>query len=377
MAEPKKEDRNNMVDQTPVDDPPNHAALSTEEGEKKKYRKLVFRRVLFLVLCVVLLFVVAGVSLALGSAALSFFEAYAAVFARAFPSWFHVSPLADTVVWTLRLPRILLAILAGATLAMSGSTTQAILRNPLATPYTLGVSASATFGAAIGIILGSGLTEGPFLIITNAFLFSLIPIAVILLLVKRRGPSPETIILAGIAIMYIFSACTTILQYFAESNAVSATVFWTVGDLSRAAWWQLPYILGALVICFIINLRLSWDLNLMKMGDDTAKSLGVEVDRVRKIILIAACLSTATVVSFTGAIGFICLVAPHICRAIIGGDERFLVVSSTLFGAVLLLFADIVARRLIAPVVLPVGAITAFLGGPLLLYLLVRRKLNH
>lgn len=147
-----------------------------------------------------------------------------------------------------------------------------------------------------------------------------------------------------------------------------------MGDLSRAAWWQLPYILGVVVLCVVINIKLSWDINLMKMGDDTAKSLGVEVDRTRKIVLITACLSTATVVSFTGAIGFICLVAPHICRAFVGGDERFLIVSSGLFGAILLLVADIVARRLIAPVILPVGAITAFLGGPLLLYLLIRRK---
>jgi iron complex transport system permease protein len=113
------------------------------------------------------------------------------------------------------------------------------------------------------------------------------------------------------------------------------------------------------------------------MGDDSAKSLGVEVDRVRKITLILACLSTATVVSFTGAIGFICLVAPHVCRAFIGSDSRYLIVASCLFGAILLLFADIVARRLIAPIVLPVGAVTAFLGGPLLLYLLLRRRINH
>jgi len=112
----------------------------------------------------------------------------------------------------------------------------------------------------------------------------------------------------------------------------------------------------------------------MKMGDDSAKSLGVEVDRVRIVVLLTACLSTAVVVSFTGAIGFICLVAPHICRAVIGGDERLLIISSSMFGAILLLFADIVARRLVAPIVLPVGAITAFLGGPLLLYLLIRRK---
>jgi iron complex transport system permease protein len=347
------------------------------EEEKKKYRRLLAKRGIFIGICIILLFIVAGVALALGSASISFFDAYTAILAKVFPNWFHVSSLADTVVWTLRLPRILLAIFAGATLAMGGATTQAILRNPIATPYTLGVSAGAGLGASIGIILGTGLIGGEFVIVGNAFVFSLIPVLVILLLVKRRGASPETMILAGVAMVYIFGACTTMLQYFAESNAVSATVFWLVGDLSRAAWWQLPYLLGVLILCFAVNIRMSWDINVMKMGDDTAKSLGAEVDRTRKITLVMACLSTATVVSFTGAIGFICLVAPHICRVMVGGDQRFVIISSALFGAILLLVADIVARRLIAPIVLPVGAITAFLGGPLLLYLLIRRRKNH
>ncbi|MCX8150007.1 MAG: iron ABC transporter permease [Candidatus Bathyarchaeota archaeon] len=373
MAETTKEGSNVMVVKRRVVTAYNTPQDGVTE-EKRKYRRLLLRRSLFLIFCVILLLTVAGVSLALGSAEMSFFDAYAAIFGRFFPNIFHVTPLADTVVWTLRLPRMLLAVLAGAAFAMAGSTTQAILRNPLATPYTLGVSAGAALGAAIGIIVGRGVTDGPLLIVGNSFVFSIIPIFVILLMIKRRGASPETIILSGIAIMYIFSACTTLLQYFAESNAVSATVFWAIGDLSRAAWWQLPYILSVFILCFIINLRLAWDLNIMKMGDDSAKSLGVEVDRVRIIVLLTACLSTAVVVSFTGAIGFICLVAPHICRAVVGGDERLLLVSSSLFGAILLIFADIIARRLIAPIVLPVGAITAFLGGPLLLYLLIRRR---
>jgi iron complex transport system permease protein len=349
----------------------------TVEAEKRKYRKVIAKRALFITVAVVALIVVAGIALALGSADMTFLDAYTAVFARAFPNWFHTSSLADTVVWTLRLPRILLAIFAGAVLAMGGCTTQAILRNPIATPYTLGVSAGAGLGAAVGIILGTGFLGGDFLVIGNAFVFSLIPVAVILLLVKRKGASPETMILAGVAMVYIFNACTTIMQYFADANAVSATVFWLVGDLSRAAWYQLPYVFGVLVIGFFVNLWLAWDINAMKMGDDTAKSLGVEVDRTRKITLVLACLSTATVVAFTGAIGFVCLVAPHICRAFVGGDQRVLIVSSCLVGAILLLVADIVARRLIAPVVLPVGAITAFIGGPLLLYLLIRRRIGH
>ncbi len=354
----------------------NTITTSDAETEKKKYKKLLAKRVGFLAVCAALLFLVAGVSLAMGSASISFTEAYSAVFAKLFPDWLTVSTLADTVVWTLRLPRILVAILAGAIFAMSGSTTQAILRNPLATPYTLGVSSGAGLGASIGIILGHGILGEHLVIVGNAFVFSLIPAAVILLMIKRRGAEPATIILSGVAVMYIFSACNTLLQYFAEASAVTEAVFWLVGDLSRAAWWQMPYLLVVFVVCFAINIKLSWDLNLMKMGDDSAKSLGVEVNRVRKIVLIAACVSTATVVSFTGAIGFVCLLAPHICRAVIGADERFLIVASSLFGANLLLIADLIARRIIAPVMLPVGALTAFLGGPLLLYLLLKRKMS-
>ncbi|MFA5363987.1 MAG: iron ABC transporter permease [Candidatus Bathyarchaeia archaeon] len=350
---------------------------SNAETEKRKYKKLVTKRLLFLVSCAVSLILIAGISLAMGSASMTFTDAYAAVFNKFLPDWFPVSSLATNVVWHLRLPRILMAILAGAVFAMSGSTTQAILRNPLATPYTLGVSAGAGLGASIGIILGQGLLGGQLVIIGNAFIFSLIPAFVILLMVKRQGAEPSTIILSGVAVMYIFSACNTLLQYFAEANAVSAAIFWLVGDLSRSSWWQLPYVLVMFVVCLAINIWLSWDLNIMKMGDDSAKSLGVEVDRVRKIILIVACISTATVVCFTGAIGFVCLLAPHICRAVIGGDERFLILGSCLFGANLLLVADLIARRIIAPIMLPVGALTAFLGGPLLLYLLIRRKLSY
>jgi iron complex transport system permease protein len=346
----------------------------TIEAEKKKYHKVIAKRAFFISAMVVLLFVIIGVALVLGSADMTFLDAYVALFARIFPNWLHALPLADTVVWTLRLPRILLAVFAGAILAIGGCTTQSVLRNPIATPYTLGVSAGAGLGASIGIILNIGFLDGPFVVIGNAFVFSLIPVAVILLLAKRKSASPETMILGGVAMVYFFNACTTILQYFADDNAVKGTVFWVVGDLSNAAWYQLPYVLSMLVIAFIVNLWLAWDINAMKMGDDSAKSLGVEVERTRKIALVVACLSTATVVAFTGAIGFICLVAPHLCKAVIGQDQRLLVISSGLVGAVLLLVADIAARRLIDGNVLPVGAITAFLGAPLLLYLLIKRR---
>jgi iron complex transport system permease protein len=200
-----------MVDQKPVAPPSDVDGVSEE---KRKYKKILLKRVLFLVACVILLIVISGIYLTIGSAHMTFFDAYAAVFARFFPQSFTVSPLADTVVWTLRLPRLRLGILAGAPLAMAGASTQEILRNPIATPYSLGVSAGAGLGAAIGIIFGTGFAGGEFVIIGNAFVFSLIPVFVILLLIKRSGAAPETIILAGVAIMYIFSAaqpfCSTL-----------------------------------------------------------------------------------------------------------------------------------------------------------------------
>jgi iron complex transport system permease protein len=346
--------------------------------EKRKYKKLIARRGLFLTFSLVLLFVVIGVAIVIGSANfMTFLDAYKAIFAKFFPSLFQVESRVDFVVWGLRLPRILLAVLAGAVFAMGGCITQVTLRNPVATPYTLGVSTGAGLGATIAIVLGVGILGGQFLIIGNAFVFSLIPIFAIIMLMRRKSVAPQTIILVGLAMSYIFNACTTILQYFANDNALSSAVFWMMGDLSTAAWWQLPYVLGVLVLCLIVNLKLSRDLNILKMGDDTAKSLGVEVERTRKIALVVTCLSTATVASFTGPIGFICLVAPHICRAIIGGDERYLIVSSAVFGGILLLVADILARQLIPTNALPVGAITAFLGGPMLLYLLIKRKSNR
>lgn len=341
---------------------------------REKYRALTLRRAAFLTSSILLLVVAVGISISVGSASITFFDAYATIIERFFPGLFEINPLAETVVWNLRLPRILLAIMAGATLAMAGSTTQSVLRNPLATPYTLGISTAAGFGAAIGIILGRGIIGEQMIIVGNSFVFSLIPLTVILFMVRYRGTSPETMILTGVAMLYIFSAMTTILQYFAEANALAAVVFWNIGDLSRAAWWQLSYILPVFVVCFLINLKLSWDLNLIKMGDETAKSLGVEVGRIRNMSMVVACLSTATVVSFTGAIGFIGLVSPHICRLAIGSDDRYLLVSSTVVGAILLLVSDIIARRLLAPMILPVGAITSFLGGPLLLYLLIRKR---
>ncbi|MCS7102317.1 MAG: iron ABC transporter permease [Candidatus Korarchaeum sp.] len=342
--------------------------------EREWYSRIILRRISFLITCLILLFALFGLSISVGSADLSLREVYAALLKGILLEDLEVSELAETVVWHLRLPRALMAALCGAVLSMSGCVVMAVLRNPLATPYTLGVSSGAGLGAAIAIILGGRILLGTPIIVGNAFVLSLIPILIILLVSKRGWTSsPETMILMGVAMSYIFSATNTLLQFIAESEAVRTTVFWLVGDLSRAAWWQVPYTAGVMILSLLIYERFAWDLNAMKMGDETAKGLGIDVDNVRRLILMTACLSTATVVSFTGAIGFICLLAPHITRIVVGEDEQYLIPISGVFGADLLLISDIIARKAVAPIMLPVGVITALLGGPMLLYLLLRR----
>ena len=332
------------------------------------------RRIVFLASGVCIMLVLMLFSLTLGSARISVSEAFSAVLHPMWPRSLELDRRTVTIVWVLRMPRIAVAALAGATLGMGGCVTQALLKNPLATPYTLGVSAGAGFGAALGIILGVGFFDGTLTIVVNAFLFSLIPAAVILLISRRVQFTRDTTILLGVAMSYVFSAANTLLQFFAEDDALRTAVFWLVGDLTRASMAQVPYLAAVCVTFFLVNIYLAGDLTIMKMGDDDAKGMGVDVDRVRFVAIIAACFATAGVISFTGTVGFVGLLAPHISRLFIGNDEHYLIPAAGLLGACLLLAADIVAKTVIAPVLLPVGAITALLGGPVLIHMLLRRR---
>ncbi len=344
---------------------------------KAQYKKFIGRKIIFIFFSIISIFIIAGAAATLGSADITFLETYSTILHKFFPDYFHTRWLAEVCVWNLRLPRIIMGILAGIGLAIAGTLMQGILRNPLASPFTLGISAGAGFGAAVAILLGAGIIAGEYLIIGNAFLFSLIPTFIILGLTRYKRATPETMILAGIAILYIFSASTTLLMYFSEAEAVKEAYFWMVGSLGRAAWDDLLPVSIVLACCIIPVMWKSWDLNVLSAGDETAKSLGVNVGRTRIFILIVASLMTAAIVCFTGTIGFIGLVAPHMCRMVIGGDNRFLIPASGFFGGALLLGADTIARRIIAPVILPVGVITAFMGGPLFLYLIMRRRREY
>ncbi len=293
------------------------------------------------------------------------------------------SNIADVVIWRIRLPRILAAIIAGAGLSVAGCVMQNNLRNPLASPSTLGISNAAAFGANLAIIVfGAGSVSSastdavsinnPHMVTVSAFFCSMLATMVILLLSKIQNFSSEAMVLSGVALSSLFSAGTILIQYFAQDFQIAAVVFWTFGDLGRITWTEISILTTIIGVAFLYFVFKRWDYNALDSGEETARSLGVNVNRVRQGGLFAASLIAAAAVSFLGIIGFIGLVAPQIMRRIIGGDHRYLIPASALLGSLLLLVSDTMARTMVSPLVLPVGAITSFFGAPLFLYLLVR-----
>jgi len=289
----------------------------------------------------------------------------------------------DMIVWHIRMPQALAAIVAGAGLAAAGAAMQSILRNPLGSPFTLGISQAAAFGAAFSVmILESGVMQStnigsitisnPCVTTILAFFFSMIAAGAIILVSRVRGASPEVMVLTGVALGALFTAGTMFLQYFADDVQLAAMVFWTFGDAARASWTELGLLAAVTGILAVYFLFRSWDYNAIDAGDETAKGLGVRVERVRLTGMLAASMVTATIVSFLGIIGFVGLVVPHMVRRIIGGDNRFLMPATVICGALLLLVSDTVARMMLAPHVLPVSVLTAFMGAPAFIYLIVR-----
>lgn len=341
---------------------------------KKQYEKNKFKKKFFFIILIPLAFLIIGLAVAFGSADIAFFDVYRTIFSKIFPVLDQNNKAVNIIIWKLRLPRVIMGLLAGIALGSSGAVMQVVLRNPLADPYMLGISSAASFGASLAIIFGVGVIGGSYLIIVNAFLFSIISALLIFILSGRRGSSPEKMVLIGLALLFFFQSMTTILQYFGNSDAVKAAVFWTVGDLGKATWTSILISLPIVLVGLLLLIWKSNDLNIMNTGDSIAKSLGVNVKKNRIIAMIVCTLMVATIVSFTGTIGFIGLVAPHLVRMAIGTDNRILIPSSGIVGALLLVVSDTIARTILSPIILPVGAITAFLGVPLLLYLVMRKK---
>ncbi len=291
----------------------------------------------------------------------------------------------QTVIMSIRLPRVTAAILVGASLAVAGAVMQCVLQNPLASASTLGVSQGAAFGAALGIIVfGGGVVQSssaatavainnPYIVTLCAFVCgSLSTVVVIMLSQFKKDLGPAGLILAGVALSSLFAGSSALLQYFADETKISSVVFWTFGNLGSAGWKELLILALIFFLALLYFLLNRWNYNALQSGADTAKSLGVNTRAVMIVSMGICSLTAAVAVSFVGIISFVGLIAPHIMRRFIGNDYRYLIPCSASAGALLLILADTFARLAIAPVILPIGAITSFLGAPMFLYLLFR-----
>lgn len=355
----------------------NEKTLSVSE----QYNVAKAKKIAIILILLALVFLFFVVSVFVGSGTLSFKEVFLAIFNKG-------SETARLIVRRIRFPRVIAALIAGGGLAVSGLVMQTVLKNPLASPTTLGVSNAAVFGANFAIIVvgagafhsthGSWLSiSNPYLVSTFSFLSAIIAAGSILLLARLKNLNASAIVLAGVAVSAIFQAGTTLIQYFASDTQVASAVYWTFGDLGRASYKTdlIMFIVVAVSTLFFFLKR--WDFSAMSGGIAYAKTLGVNTRFMTIMSLLLASLITSVTVSFLGIIGFVGLTAPQFMKRIVGDDYRYLLPSSFLAGALLLLISDILGRLPIFGTSVPAGVVTSLIGGPVFLAILLRRKKNE
>lgn len=271
-----------------------------------------------------------------------------------------------TVIWDIRMPMALMAVTVGACLSLAGAQMQTILANPLASPFTLGLSAAASFGAALAMVLGVAIFPGALALMVpiNAFAMAMAAALLIFALSSMRGVTVETIVLLGIAMVFTFNALLALLQYFASEQALAAVVFWTMGSLTKATWAKVAVTALILFVCAPLFARRAWALTAIRMGETRAAAMGVPVRRLRLETLVLVAVLAAIPVSFVGTIGFIGIVGPHIARLLLGEDQRFFLPGSILAGALILSATSVLSKAILPGAVLPIGIITALVGVP-------------
>lgn len=351
-----------------------HIADGTIPADYLAYIRI---KILWIIAGVMMLFLLLILSISVGAVSIPPYEVFLTLIGK------NINHKWDAIIWNIRLPQALAAIVAGVGLSVAGVAMQSILRNPLGSPFTLGISNAGAFGAAVSVILlGTGTIHStvaspitiinPYLTTVMAFIFCMIATAIILMISRIRGASPEVMVLTGVALSSLFTAGTMFLQYFASDTQLAAVVFWTFGDVGRANWNELGLMAVLVAGSTLYFLSNRWNYNAIDAGNETAQGLGVNVERIRLVGMTIAALISAVIVAFLGIIGFVGLVCPHMVRRIIGDDQRFLIPGSCVMGGVLLLASDTVARLIVAPYVLPVAVLTAFLGAPVFIYLIIR-----
>ena len=282
------------------------------------------------------------------------------------------------IVWELRLPIALMAIVVGMALGLAGAEMQTILNNPLASPFTLGVSSAASFGAALAIILGLGIPGIPdqWVISVNAFVFALLACFILDGISRWTRVATSGVVLFGIALVFTFNALISILQFVASEDTLHGLVFWTMGSLARASWDKLAILSIALLFIVPLSMKNAWKLTALRLGEDRAVSFGINVRKLRMATLLRISIISALTVAFVGPVGFIGLVAPHISRMLFGEDHRFYLPGSMLTGALVLSLASVLSKNIVSGVIIPVGIVTSLVGVPFFLSIIIRHRGN-
>lgn len=279
-----------------------------------------------------------------------------------------------TILWQLRMPQTVMGVLVGACLGLAGLQMQTILGNPLASPFTLGFSAAAGFGAALAIMFGSLIPLPGFLVIPAcAFAMTLVACGLVYLIARLRGSTPEILVLGGIAVLFFFQSLQSLLQFLASPEVLQQIVFWMFGSLLKSTWTSVAVTAAIACACLPFIARSTWTLTTLRLGDANARSLGLSVENIRRHTFLIVALLTAAAVSFVGTIGFVGLIAPHVARALVGEDHRFSLPLAALTGAIILIGASVFGKFISPAAVIPVGIITAVAGVPMLFAVIAKR----
>ncbi|MEO9529115.1 iron ABC transporter permease [Roseibium sp.] len=337
------------------------------------YRALAFRRALLICGLMIALATTFCVDLALGPARYPLKEVLGALF---FPG--EAALQTRVVIWDIRMPIALMAVSVGGCLSLAGAQMQTILANPLASPFTLGISAAAGFGAALGLVAGVAIFPAAvqYMVPINAFIMAMAASLFIYAFSTFRGVSVQTIVLLGIALVFTFNALLSLLEYLASEQALAAVVFWTMGSLTKATWTKVGATFAVLIVCVPFFARHSWALTALRLGDVKAASFGVNIRSLRLKTLIGVSLLAAIPVSFVGTIGFVGLVGPHVARMLVGEDQRFFLPAAILCGSLMLSATSVVSKMLLPGAVLPIGVITALVGVPFFFALIFADRKN-
>ncbi|ELT1290707.1 iron ABC transporter permease [Salmonella enterica] len=354
-----------------------------------RYRQIIRKRAVLMLAIALAMMASLMVDVTCGSSGLPLSALWQALFQPE-----KVNAGIHVIVWDIRLPYALMALLVGMALGLAGAEMQTILNNPLATPFTLGVSSAAAFGAAddtprvngvssaaafgaaLAIVLGIGIPGIPaaWFIPANAFIFALLSALLLDGITRWTGVAASGVVLFGIALVFTFNALVAIMQFVADEDTLQGLVFWTMGSLVRASWEKLGVLAVVFIAVLFCALRSAWQLTALRLGEERAMSFGIHVRRLRLLSLLRISLLSALAVAFVGPIGFIGLVAPHIARILLGEDHRFYLPGSVLIGGLVLSLASIAAKNSIPGVMVPVGIVTSLVGVPFFLSIVLRHR---